>query len=274
VRFLLPEERTENALELSGSASADEFIAVFGNSGGGDVFTSIYGKVVGVGPDRIEVSAEFISGNSGSPVVNKNKKVLGIATYATKRVSNSDWTVKGTRFCDVRRFAFKVDASVKWVPTQWSSYQKVVSRIAQDQKSMEDFFDVAVQWVQAPYGKVREDCSEMDLKMWVKNHNKFAAKFDRTIAKGYASDAKMEAINKMSKAQTIKSYKTLASICSRRAMGIKRNVPKYGKMLTPYLKEAMLRNAKQFESMAKEIEQYGQRLANKNAVTRKVADQM
>jgi hypothetical protein len=269
VRFLLPEEDPKNALDLAENVTAEEPIAVFGNSGGGGVFTSIYGRVVGVGPDRLEVSAKFIPGNSGSPVLNKDKKVVGIATYATQRRAKADWTVKGTRFSQVRRFAFKVDASVKWVPMQWASYQKMASHIADDKKSMKDVFDVAVKWVQAPYDKMTKDCSEMDLKMWVKNHNKFAAKLDRAIAKGYASDAKMKAINKVSKAQTIKNYKSLSSICSRRAMGIKRNVQKYGKALTPYLKEAMLSNAKQFESMAKEIEAYGKNISNKDAVVRK-----
>ena len=43
-------------------------ITVFGNSDGAGVMTALSGKVIGIGPSLIEVSAEFVQGNSGSPV--------------------------------------------------------------------------------------------------------------------------------------------------------------------------------------------------------------
>jgi len=270
VRFPLATEGLDPtaALELANSVAAEDPVAVFGNSGGAGVFTSIYGKVLGVGPDRLEVSAKFVPGNSGSPVINKAKKVVGIATYATMKAKKTDWTVQGTRFCDVRRFAFKIDENVKWVPTKWTAYQKIDAQINADKKTLQDVFEVAVLWVRKPYDKISKECKQMDLKIWVSNHNKFAAKIDRAEAKGYATDAKMRALNKMAKSQTIKNYKTLAALCNRRAQGIHRRTQKYGKAITPYLRKEMQQNAKMFEDMAKEIIEYGKELANHDAVVR------
>ena len=68
------------------SVKIGDAIVVLGNSGGGGVVTKLEGKLVGIGPDRIEVSAEFIPGNSGSPIIHvPTGKVIGIATYLTRR---------------------------------------------------------------------------------------------------------------------------------------------------------------------------------------------
>ena len=53
--------------ELANEMRIGDDVVVLGNSGGGGVITSIPGKVVGVGPDRIEVSAEFIQATPGAP---------------------------------------------------------------------------------------------------------------------------------------------------------------------------------------------------------------
>jgi len=270
VRFQLENgAKPADALGLANSVAAEEPVGVFGNSAGGGVFTAIYGKVLGVGPDRIEVSAQFVPGNSGSPVINKKKEVVGIATYATKRTAKADWTVKGTRFCDVRRFAFKIDKNIKWIPTDWDAYQQIDAWIDDDKKSLQDVFDVAVAWVRKPYDNVSRECKEMDLKMWVVNHNKSASKMEKAKAKGQASDAKMRSLNKIAKKQIEKDYKSLSAICDRRAAAIRRKVHKYEKQLTPYLKKEIQGNAKLFEDMAKEITQYGKELAGKSAFTRK-----
>ena len=269
VRFPLAEDAAPgHSLEMTCDATADEPVAVFGNSGGGGVFTAIYGKVLGTGPDRIEVSAKFVPGNSGSPVINKEGKVLGIATYATMKAKKADWTVQGTRFCDVRRFAFKTDKNVKWVPTNWAAYKKINSLIEADKKSLQNVFDAAAEWVRKPYDKISRECKQMDLKIWLANHNKSAAKLAKAKAKGYASDGKMRALNKMAKAQIAKDYKALSGICSRRGAAIRRRLQKYGKNLTPYIRKEMESNAKMFDAMAKEILQYGKELQTKNAFVR------
>lgn len=92
------------------SVDSNDDIIVMGNSAGGGVVTSLRGKVNGVGPKKIEVDADFISGNSGSPIISYKlgAKVLGIATYATLE-PEIDWVQKDTRFAEVRRFGLRFD---------------------------------------------------------------------------------------------------------------------------------------------------------------------
>jgi hypothetical protein len=96
-----------------GDLNNRERVVVFGNSGGRKVVTSLRGQVQGIGPDRIEVNATFVGGNSGSPVVAYDYgAVVGMATYVTKD-PQVDWAKRSTRFAEVRRFAVRVD-NITW----------------------------------------------------------------------------------------------------------------------------------------------------------------
>lgn len=116
-------------------------VVVLGNSGGGGVVTSLRGKVVGIGPDRLEVSAEFIPGNSGSPIVHlKTGKVIGIATYLTRRYeqfgsSGSNGTVV------VRRFGYRIDKVPAWEPVNWPELYAEADQLEQISKLSGDIFD-------------------------------------------------------------------------------------------------------------------------------------
>jgi len=86
-----------------------EEVVVFGNSSGGGVVTTLRGKMQGIGPDRIEVDATFVKGNSGSPIIAyPYNSVVGMATYLTKE-PEVDWDAKSTRFADVRRYGVRID---------------------------------------------------------------------------------------------------------------------------------------------------------------------
>jgi hypothetical protein len=137
---------------LEDVARIDDDVVVLGNSGGGGVVTSIPGKLVGIGPDRIEVSAEFIPGNSGSPVVHVSSgKVIGIATYLTRRYeefSSSGEAVQGRPgggnlkgTIVTRRFAFRLDNVPKWEPVNWRLFQTEAQQIRQISAVTEDIFD-------------------------------------------------------------------------------------------------------------------------------------
>ena len=98
-----------------------EQIWIFGNSDGGGVLTHLTGKVNGIGDDTIEVDAEFVSGNSGSAILDKDGNVLGLATYATRYHEPSKWVKEGTRFNDIRRFGVRFE-SVTWETVDWKTY--------------------------------------------------------------------------------------------------------------------------------------------------------
>lgn len=82
-------------------------IVVLGNSLGAGAITRANGKVLGVGGNIIEVDADFVSGNSGGPIINQHGEVVGIATFVTKASDKIDWIVKGTRYEKARRFGLR-----------------------------------------------------------------------------------------------------------------------------------------------------------------------
>ena len=108
--------------DVEKNAAIGDDVSVLGNSNGDRVIAPIAGKLVGIGPDRIEVSAEFVTGNSGSPIVHiKSGKVIGIATYATVRRIDSI-TGKPKDPPEVKRFGFRLDSVKKWEPIVWPAY--------------------------------------------------------------------------------------------------------------------------------------------------------
>ena len=91
-------------------------IAVYGNTGGGDVVTVTQGKLAGIGPNRIEIDAEIERGNSGSPIVHvPSGKVIGVATYAT-----TDDLLSGEK--KIRRFGYRLDTVKQWQPMIWARF--------------------------------------------------------------------------------------------------------------------------------------------------------
>ncbi len=113
VRFELAETNLTALAMATGPFDIGQEVGVFGNSDGGGVMTGLRGKILGVGPDRIEISAPFVHGNSGSPIVDEHARAIGVATYAEYKRDPSDWVKEGTRFTGVRRYGLLL-AGVKW----------------------------------------------------------------------------------------------------------------------------------------------------------------
>lgn len=90
-----------------------EKIAVFGNSQGQNVATTLRGQVTGHGPDSVEVDTKFVHGNSGGPIIAYDyNAVVGMVTYM-KNKPEVDWTNRSSKFADVRYFGVRVD-NVEW----------------------------------------------------------------------------------------------------------------------------------------------------------------
>ena len=114
-----------NPLLASENVEADarigDEVVVLGNSEGARVIQPLTGRLIGIGPDRIEVSAEFVPGNSGSPIIHvKSGKVIGIATYLMQRRFAALADRKETK---VRRFGYRLDSVKQWQPVAWTAYQ-------------------------------------------------------------------------------------------------------------------------------------------------------
>lgn len=126
-----------DALKLSAaSANIGCNVWTFGNSDGSGVLTSLRGKIIGVGPDKIEVNIPFVHGNSGGAIITTEGTVCGVATYATLSNDTEDWLKQGTRFTEVRRFGLTLD-DVQWVRISWNEYVKRCIVLA-DIKAMND----------------------------------------------------------------------------------------------------------------------------------------
>ena len=90
-----------------------EPITILGNSDGRGVVTEMRGHILGVGPLQVEVDAPFVAGNSGSPVLNRAGRVVGVASYLRNFRNDADWSKKNTRYNGVRRFALRL-SGIRW----------------------------------------------------------------------------------------------------------------------------------------------------------------
>lgn len=112
----------EAADSVDAAAEIGDEVVVLGNSEGARVILPLSGKLVGIGPNLVEVSAEFVPGNSGSPIIHvKSGKVIGVATYLVQR--DMRWLSGETKEKKIRRFGYRLDSIKKWQPLAWQAFQ-------------------------------------------------------------------------------------------------------------------------------------------------------
>lgn len=117
-----PLKAEQPALKPAAAAKikAGDEIVCLGNTQGQSVITDIRGTILGIGPERIEVDAEVMQGNSGCPVIHAaSGEVVGVVTGAFRAPLSED--NQGTRFAEIRRFCLKVDGA-QWKPTAWADF--------------------------------------------------------------------------------------------------------------------------------------------------------
>lgn len=142
VRMEIDENENVKFLVLSKTIDMKEPVAVYGNSEGIGVVTEIKGAINGVGPAVIETTAGFVSGNSGSPIMNKKGEVLGVATFATQN-KMQDWVAQGTRFENVRRFGLRLD-SVKWFSVSSNEFCNQNQLLSEAETYFSDLADIII----------------------------------------------------------------------------------------------------------------------------------
>ncbi len=104
-------------------------VVVLGNAEGAGVINTIKGKVVGLGPNLVEIDAPFQPGNSGSPIIHlKTGKVIGVATYHTIRKFDSA-TKQAVKDPIVRRFGYRLDSVKTWQPVNWQTFHAQAAEI-------------------------------------------------------------------------------------------------------------------------------------------------
>lgn len=89
-------------------------ITVMGNSDAAGVATRLEGKIDGIGPEEIEISAKFVPGNSGSPIIHDELGlVVGLVSHMRDLSDKDKWT-EDSELADIRRFGFRMDGQITW----------------------------------------------------------------------------------------------------------------------------------------------------------------
>ena len=131
------------ASDVSSVAQTGDDVITPGNSQGGEVMLNTGGKVLGLGPQRVEIDNPVYHGNSGGPVIHVNGgQVIGVVTEAIK-VDTSDELSKAS-FANrnsaightMRYFAYRLDTVPGWEPLDLKRLQAEAAFIdAFDQRS-------------------------------------------------------------------------------------------------------------------------------------------
>jgi S1-C subfamily serine protease len=179
-------ESVPKVLEIaaaSGVAKVGTPVLASGNAGGGGTVGFEQGKVMGVGPESIEIDAQVIQGNSGGPIIHGDThQVLGVVTHLT--AERKDLWAKGTRFADVRRFGCRLDRTWQWKQVPVDAFLKEGKAVLAVQEQSELML-AAMQpgkWKDAVFQRQRENPLARDiaaLQLWIDQNAQRASEMDR-----------------------------------------------------------------------------------------------
>jgi len=129
---------------VDSNAAIGDDVAVLGNGEGQGVINTIIGKIVGIGPNLVEVDAPFVPGNSGSPIIHlKTGTVIGVATYYVTNEYDVTTGQKSIRPV-IRRFGYRLDVVDKWQPVNWESFWQQRNQMESIEKLTADLYDFFV----------------------------------------------------------------------------------------------------------------------------------
>lgn len=175
------------SLTFTTDADIGESVTVYGNSAGAGVITEIKGKVKGDAFDRIETSAKFVPGNSGSPIVNDKGVVVAVATYATFNPGDGhNWVMAGTGFDKVRRFGVKLDDDITWVPFHPDALALINRRIMEAEDALEQSSAIMGVYYDDPFTPiVIPGIENPRLAQWITAHNAVVKEYAALDGKRY-----------------------------------------------------------------------------------------
>jgi hypothetical protein len=173
--------KDRKAFALEDKVQPSSIAVVYGNSLGAGVITASEANVMGIGPDQIEVDADFVPGNSGGPVLDKNNKVIGVATYMLGPRDIPDWVTNETRYDKTRRFTIRPSRIDDWIPVQpiqYAEQRKLLDELQYKLRQAEWTFDMLSNG--KGYLSTIPTNWERDISDILKNHNRLQKKPDST----------------------------------------------------------------------------------------------
>jgi hypothetical protein len=250
-RLLLADD-TEG-FEITDKVAIGSPIAVFGNSQGGGVATALYGKITAVASDVVEVSADFVAGNSGSPILNLNQEVIGIATYVRSYSNDED----GSK---TRRFCYRLSGN-EWKPVNWKKYNERYGKLYRKNEAIVDsVLEVAGTWYAAPFARMTaDDHPDADLRKWSKEHNHMINRIMRLRDKGRCSQNELNNTNKLIKKDMQDSASALSAVCRKHARQIRMLTTQ--REFSGFLHNEFETFAARLDITAIEIDLFGKKLA-------------
>jgi hypothetical protein len=130
--------------DVGSNAGIGDDVVVLGNAEGAGVINTIVGKIVGIGPNLVEVSAPFVPGNSGSPIIHvKSGQVIGVATFTVTRTYNAT-TGEKMKAPVVRWFGYRLDGVKAWQPVNWAAFDAQAAEMRSIEtlsNDLDDFFN-------------------------------------------------------------------------------------------------------------------------------------
>ena len=123
------------------NAAIGDDVVVLGNAEGAGVVNTLIGKIVGIGPNLVEIDAPFVPGNSGSPIIHlKTGKVIGVATYLL--TNQYDLTTdQKLKKPVVRRFGYRLDSVKGWQAVQWPAFNAQAVQMENVEALTDDLYD-------------------------------------------------------------------------------------------------------------------------------------
>jgi len=249
----------KDGLEINTNPVLDNRVAAFGNSGGKDVVTKLDGKVLGVGPQELEVSCEFIPGNSGGPIADEKGKVVGIATYVATQKGIPDWVKKGTRFEGTRRFGVRLVENLKWSTVDLMEFQKETKVLVSLDGALDDYTWIASNVARDPFHQPfkLKYATGQDITNLVEMYNQQCRDFSSTLGKSVTSQ-ELDNINRKYHARIKTHLNNLARIASDAS----RDIPmRYRNLFTiPHTRNESIRIASNLQELSAYIGEHANEL--------------
>ena len=253
---LLLDDDASDGFRITKKLTKGTPVAIFGNSAGAGVTRELYGEVIDMDADSFEVSAEIISGNSGSPVLNLNREVLGIASYV-------HWFDDDTDGSRTRRYCYRL-AGNHWKSVNWTRYNAKHGKEYIESKQFTDsIVELAVAWRNAPYSRMAaENYSDRRLRNWASHYNGIIDNIMHLSDKGEATQRKLDLTNNQIKAEIRNRARLLALLCTTSADQM--NKLSKQRDLTGFLREEYEWLSTRLNALALGIEYFGDDLSNRD----------